>query len=56
MFFCATVFSERLRELTVEAKYIAHSLRESDAGFSLGIRDQRILCLLRTQNSPANVR
>ena len=37
---------EKAKELTVEVKDIAHSLTESDAECSLGIRDQIILCLL----------
>ena len=37
---------EKAKELAVEVKDIAHSLTESDAGCSLGIRDHRLLCLL----------
>lgn len=40
-----------LLPLTVEVKDIAHSLTESDAECSLGIRDQRIFRLLRRISS-----
>ena len=44
-FFFVLLPLEKAKELTVEVKDIAHSLTESDAGCSLGVRDQRILLL-----------
>ena len=45
-FFFVLLPLKKAKELMVEVKDITHSLTESDAGCSLGIRDQRILCLL----------
>ena len=47
MFFCVLLPLKKAKELTVEVKDIAHSQTESDEECSLGIRDQRILRLLR---------
>ena len=47
IFVCVLLPLRKAKELTVEVKDIAHSLTESDAECSLGIRDQRILRLLR---------
>ena len=44
-FFFVLLPLEKAKEFTVEVKDIAHSLTESDAGCSLGVRDQRILLL-----------
>lgn len=51
IFVCVLLPLRKAKELTVEVKDIAHSLTESDAECSLGIRDQRIFRLLRRISS-----